>query len=194
MITVVSNRNLIEKSENLLNVLKKCCTSNVDRIIIREKDLDCDCIEKMVAELMPYAKSKNIDILVNGPYTLDDSFGSNGRHYSFDQFMNLKSKINYKVGVSVHSLKEIKLLNGYKIDYVLYGHVFETNCKKNKLPRGVESLLEIRNQSVHKVIPIGGINLNNYNQLSYNLRNDFALMSSIMEVKNPEDYIHKFRL
>lgn len=192
MITVVSNRKLIQESKGLLETLINSCTLNVDRIIIREKDLDVNTIKNLVEKLNPYAKEYNIDIFVNSPYELEEGLGASGRHYTFKQFMELKKKPNYKIGVSVHSVDEIRLLNEFNIEYVLLGHIFETDCKKNTSPRGTEFLVELRKESSNKVIPIGGINLNNYEELEYKSKNDFALMSSVMKCNNPKKYIGKF--
>ncbi|WP_412094378.1 thiamine phosphate synthase, partial [Bacillus atrophaeus] len=48
------------------------------------------------------------------------------------------------IGRSVHSLEEAVQAEREDADYVLFGHVFETECKQGLEGRGVQLLTEIK--------------------------------------------------
>lgn len=62
-------------------------------------------------------------------------------------------------GRSTHSEAEIRQAAGEGLDYVLFGHVFETASHQGEPPRGVESLAEaiLAAPKTISVIAIGGI-------------------------------------
>ncbi|MDK2599153.1 thiamine phosphate synthase [Bacillus stercoris] len=60
------------------------------------------------------------------------------------------------IGRSVHSLEEAVQAEKEDADYVLFGHVFETDCKKGLEGRGVSLLSDIKQRISIPVIAIGG--------------------------------------
>ena len=46
-----------------------------------------------------------------------------------------------QIGRSVHSLETAKQAERDGVDYVLYGHCFETNSKKGKAPNGINPIM-----------------------------------------------------
>jgi thiamine-phosphate pyrophosphorylase len=62
------------------------------------------------------------------------------------------------IGVTVHSMEELKALSHAKIDYIGVGPVFGTRSKEIGLPDlGLDGLAEIAHSSPWPVIGIGGI-------------------------------------
>ncbi|HSQ33465.1 MAG TPA: thiamine phosphate synthase, partial [Peptostreptococcaceae bacterium] len=78
-------------------------------------------------------------------------------------------------------------------DYILAGHIFTTDCKKDLAPRGLDFLQNIRkNISIH-LVAIGGINQYNIKDI-YNVgANGAAVMSLIMESNNIKNTINKLK-
>ena len=55
----------------------------------------------------------------------------------------------------------MKLAEKLDVEYVIAGHIFKTDCKKDVPPRGINFLKEICNNTDLPVYAIGGINLDN---------------------------------
>ena len=72
----------------------------------------------------------------------------------------MRKKYFREIGVSVHSLEELKEAMELGATYVAAGHIYATNCKKDVPPRGIEFLKTIVNNSKIPVYAIGGMDLN----------------------------------
>lgn len=63
--------------------------------------------------------------------------------------------------MSVHSLEEVKEAEVLGAAFVIFGHVFETDCKPGLPPRGLTALKEICAGVSIPVYAIGGVNEEN---------------------------------
>ncbi len=68
-----------------------------------------------------------------------------------------------EIGTSVHSQEQLKQAIELGADYVIAGHIFATDCKKGKAPRGLDFLQSICQETKIPVYGIGGINRENEN-------------------------------
>jgi thiazole tautomerase (transcriptional regulator TenI) len=90
-----------------------------------------------------------------------------------------------RIGRSVHSLEEALRCEEAGADYLLFGHIFETNSKAALTPRGVEQLAEICEQTTIPVIAIGGITPNTINLLTKARVHGVAVMSYVIASSDP---------
>ncbi|MCM3571109.1 thiazole tautomerase TenI [Neobacillus mesonae] len=88
-----------------------------------------------------------------------------------------------RIGCSVHSFEEAKQSEEDGADYVLYGHVFETNSKAGLAPRGVKELEEIKKRLVIPVYAIGGITADRVDDIHVD---GIAVMSGLFSAENPK--------
>ena len=65
---------------------------------------------------------------------------------------------------------------------LVFGHIFETDCKVGLTPRGLKQLEKICDIATIPVMAIGGINSNKYKLVLQNGAIDFAIMSSAMKL------------
>lgn len=194
MITIITNRKIVANGD-LISHLKKCSHSKIKRIIFREKDLPEIKVVNMINQIKLSKELKEIPILVNGPYDLLNTYGAEGRHYTYSQYLcylKLNEKKSFKIGVSVHSLEEVLFLNNCEIDYIMYGHIFETKCKEGVKARGLENLRKVVDLSKNPVIALGGIDEKNYRKIFNVPCIEIALMSSLMSNEDPTGYIDMF--
>lgn len=89
------------------------------------------------------------------------------------------------VGASVHSIDEAHRASVAGADWLLYGHVFQTDCKRGVPPRGLEELKDISEKVPTKLYAIGGIQPKDIKVLNDIGINGVAAMSSIFESKSP---------
>jgi thiazole tautomerase (transcriptional regulator TenI) len=89
------------------------------------------------------------------------------------------------IGRSVHSLETAKEAERDGVDYVLYGHCFETNSKKGKIPNGIHPIIEMKKELHIPVYAIGGITIDRINALRQVKADGIAVMSGIFSAENP---------
>lgn len=190
--------------------IKKIAKSNLNFLIIREKDLNDQELLELSLKVKEELKDTNIKIIVNSNIDIAKRIDADGIQLSFKDFVdnndklytenrinsiklvdNFKSignkyKVNKMIGVSIHSYDEG--LQAYKLgaDYVIYGHVFQTECKKNLTPRGIEEIKTLSSKINIPVIGLGGIDENNFKEVIDAGAKGIAIMSSLMRSQNPK--------
>lgn len=193
---LITNRHLCSE-ENYIKVIVDAAKSGVENIIIREKDLDDDCLGKVYLEVrksIDLNNIKNINLIINTNINVFENFNCDGIHLPFNRFLELLKdgySFNNKkiIGLSLHSLDEIVLLKkiienkDIDIDYITLSHIYKTKCKENLKPRGITLLKEARKLTSLKVVALGGILPSNVDEvLKY--CDDFAVMSTVMMSSN----------
>jgi thiamine-phosphate pyrophosphorylase len=176
MIYFVTNRKLIEE-DKYINHIKEV-SKYVDYVIFREKDLDEDSAYKLVLDIIKVMDKKKL--IINSFYNIANDIDCYGVHLPYKSFLENNSKVsnNIRIGVSIHSEEEVKVLNEFNnIDYLLYGHIFKSQCKEGLEPRGLEKLRVIKHISKLPVVPIGGINGDNFGRIKELGISDVGIMS-----------------
>lgn len=90
-----------------------------------------------------------------------------------------------RIGRSIHSLETAKKAERDGVDYVLYGHCFETNSKKGKAPNGIHPIIDMKKELHIPVYAIGGITIDRINALRQVNADGIAVMSGIFSAENP---------
>lgn len=89
------------------------------------------------------------------------------------------------IGCSVHSLEEAEEATKQGADYILFGHIFETDSKKGVPPRGIGALEAIKKGNDILVLAIGGIKHENVPEVLEAGADGIAVMSGILQAKDP---------
>lgn len=192
MLFLVTNRTLVPE-DSYITVIKEAIEGGVDGIILREKDLATEELLNVATPIKALIGDKNIMLSINGNLSVAKEINAPYFHTSFQDFMNSEIDFKGKIGVSIHSKEEAVLAKNKGANYLLAGHVFETDCKKGVVPRGVNWLKEIRNSVNIPVIAIGGINIDNVKEILEVGAAGIAVMSEIMASKNPKVKTMEFK-
>lgn len=192
MLFLISNRKLV-KDGSLTRVIKKCVNSDIDAIILREKDLPSDELFILAKEIKEIISDKKTLLIINNDIDVAKSTNADGYHIGFEKFINEKPLFNGLVGVSVHSLDEAIIAEQEGAGYLLASHIFETDCKKGLEPKGIKLIKDIKKKVKIPVIALGGINLDNINEVFEAGSNGVAVMSSIMKCNEPEVLTRKYK-
>lgn len=190
--------------------IKKINKTKLNYLVIREKDLNNKDLLELSLKVKEELKDTNIKIIVNSNIDIAKIIDADGIQLSFKDFVdksnelytenqinsvkvvdNLKRigdkyKIYKMIGVSIHSYDEG--VQAYKLgaDYVIYGHVFQTECKKDLMPRGIEEIKQLSTNISIPIIGLGGINENNFKEVIGAGAKGIAIMSSLMESPDPK--------
>ncbi|WP_164848691.1 thiamine phosphate synthase [Paenibacillus sp. DCT19] len=93
--------------------------------------------------------------------------GLAGVHWGQEDFSKSALSISdirkrIRIGVSVHSVAEAKAAEQRGVDYVFFGHIYDSNSKPDIQPRGLKQLAEVCTNVTIPVIAIGGIGLSTF--------------------------------
>ena len=198
-LNIISNRKLCE-NENLEKQIEKIFSAYERKIILknfeivaltlREKDLNKNEYLKLIEEIYPICQKYRINLILHQNYdlNLDEKYMVEGIHLSYDNFKSLNKNIReelikkYKrIGVSIHSLDEAKEIESLGATYVVAGHIFKTDCKKDLEPRGLKFIQELSSILTIPIFAIGGINKENSNLVLNSGAFGVCMMSSLME-------------
>ena len=198
-LNTITNRKLCE-NENLEKQIEKIFSAYKRKIILedfevvaltlREKDLYKNEYLKLVEKIYPICQKYRIDLILHQNYdlNLDEKYNIGGIHLSYDSFKSLNKNIREglikkykKIGVSIHSIDEAKEVEMLGATYIVAGHIFETDCKKDLEPRGLKFIQELSSTLTIPIFAIGGINEENSNLVLNSGAFGVCMMSSLMK-------------
>ena len=198
-LNIISNRKLCE-NENLEKQIEKIFSAYQRKIILenfeivaltlREKDLYKNEYLKLVEKIYPICQKYRIDLILHQNYdlVLEDKYNIEGIHLSYNTFKSLNKNIRKelikkykKIGVSIHSIDEAKEVEMLGATYLVAGHIFKTDCKKDLEPRGLEFIQELSSALIIPIFAIGGINQENSHLVINNGAFGVCMMSSLMK-------------
>lgn len=160
---------------------------DVDYIHIREKTKPATDLMRLVANLLsqgvPREKLVMNDRLDVALLHKIPNVHLPGHSFSIEQVKGFDSSL--RIGRSVHSLEEARLCEEAGADYLLFGHIFQTNSKATLTPRGVDQLAEICEVIQIPVIAIGGIIPETIKELKRTKVHGVAVMSYVMASHDP---------
>lgn len=192
MIYLISNRHLLKNTFE--SMLEDGFKGGVDRFILREKDLPFEDLLDLAKIARKLSNDYKRKLIINGNIGVAEEVGADGIQLSYSKFMD--EKINYEglIGVSCHSLEEAKNALEKGADYVFVSHVFQTNCKKDLPPKGIDFVREIlEDLGSEKIVPLGGINLDNQMELRKIGAKNIGVMSEIVGADDPFKVASEFK-
>ena len=197
-LNIISNRKLCE-NENLEKQIEKIFSAYQRKIILenfeivaltlREKDLYKNEYLKLVEKIYPICQKYRIDLILHQNYDLrlDNKYNIKGLHLSYNTFKSLNKNIRKelikkykKIGVSIHSIDEAKEVENLGATYIVAGHIFKTDCKKDLEPRGLKFIQELSVILTIPIFAIGGINQENSHLVINSGAFGVCMMSSLM--------------
>lgn len=198
-LNIISNRKLCE-NENLEKQIEKIFSAYQRKIILenfeivsltlREKDLNKNKYLKLVEKIYPICQKYRIDLILHQNYDLrlDNKYNIKGLHLSYNTFKSLNKNIREelikkykKIGVSIHSIDEAKEVENLGANYIVAGHIFKTDCKKDLEPRGLKFIQELSLILTIPIFAIGGINQENSHLVINSGAFGVCMMSSLMK-------------
>lgn len=198
-LNIISNRRLCANS-NLKKQVEKIFSDYEKKMILknfeitaltlREKDLDKNEYLNLVKKIYPICEKYRIDLILHQNYdlNLDEKYKIEGLHLSYEIFKSLNKNIReelikkYKrIGISIHSLDEAKEVESLGANYVIAGHIFETDCKKGLEPRGLKFVENLSSVLTIPIFAIGGIDEKNSQSVIDSGAFGLCMMSSLMK-------------
>jgi thiamine-phosphate diphosphorylase len=184
MLYLITNRNLT-CGKDFYSIIDEAIKGGISTIILREKDLSYEQLLIMAKKLKNIIGSRNVKLIINSNLQVAKEVEAYGFHLSFEKFIKMKLSFKGIIGVSVHSLEESIAAEKQGADYLLLGHIFETDCKKDLPPRGIELIKSIKKNVTIPIIALGGISPENILKVMESGADGAAVMSTIMKAADP---------
>lgn len=181
-IIAITDRKLCKT--DFLAQIKKLAGLPIRGIILREKDLTREEYKKMAAEILAVIKSERVldgpvliihthievwkEFLSGGysiglhlPFLLAAKKGSAWVRELTDFGVENTGGNGFMLGTSVHAPSEAKYAQELGFNYLLAGHVFETDCKMGIAGRGIDFIRQVCAETTVPVYAVGGISEEN---------------------------------
>lgn len=156
-LVIISNRHLC--TGLFLERFEWLTKQHPSRMILREKDLSEDAYTALAQECYSICRNNHVPFSVNSFWTVAERLSLSAVHVSIPilkETPNLSNKFQ-TVGVSVHSVEEAVFAQQNGATYLIAGHIFATDCKKDLPPRGLDFLKSVCQSVTIPVYAIGGI-------------------------------------
>lgn len=118
--------------------VRRALAWGVDFIQVREKDLPDRELYALVRKIVAMARGTGCRVLVNGRADIALAAGAGGVHLPSSGLgaadVRGWSPEGFLIGVSVHSLAEVRKASAAGADYILAGHLFSTPSKEGMGP------------------------------------------------------------
>ncbi|MGG7162655.1 thiamine phosphate synthase [Clostridium ihumii] len=189
MIYLITNRNLCE-GDKYLEIVKKSIEYGIDRIILREKDLDDKSLYSIGKKIKGYMDGSKCKLIVNSNFMVAKELNAYGTQLSYSTFkdsMEIIPKSIRTIGVSIHSIEEA--INAEKLgaSYLLCSNIYETECKMGLQGKGTEFIRNLKCEVNIPIVALGGINLDNVQDVWNAKADGVAVMSLIMKTKDKRE-------
>jgi len=158
---LISDRRL-RPIEELWGDLPRAARAGLTDLMIREKDLPGGPLLTLVREAIARARPEGIRVTVNDRVDVAIAAGADGVHLGVAGLPAADARTlgrgELRVGVSTHSLEELRAASEAVADYVTFGPVFPTASKAAYGPPvGVPALRRAVDETALPVLALGGI-------------------------------------
>ena len=161
---VITNRHLVQG--DFLKQLEKVTKLHPHALILREKDLTDDAYESLAKIVFDLCKREDITFFLHTKIEIARKIGCQNIHLSIPVLKGLSETEKKaltedfcEISISCHSMEDVEIAMAGGATQIILGTIFETECKKGVLGKGVEFVREICQKYPLPVYAIGGMNL-----------------------------------
>lgn len=161
---VITNRHLVQG--DFLKQLEKVTKLHLHALILREKDLTDDAYESLAKKVFDLCKREDITFFLHTKIEIARKIGCQNINLSIPVLKGLSETEKKaltedfcEISISCHSMEDVEIAMAGGATQIILGTIFETECKKGVLGKGVEFVREICQKCPLPVYAIGGMNM-----------------------------------
>lgn len=161
---VITNRHLVQG--DFLKQLEKVTKLHPHALILREKDLTDDAYESLAKKVFDLCKREDVTFFLHTKIEIARKIGCQNIHLSIPVLKGLSETEKKaltedfcEISISCHSMEDVEIAMAGGATQIILGTIFETECKKGVLGKGVEFVREICQKCPLPVYAIGGMDL-----------------------------------
>lgn len=186
---LVTDRSLT-LNRDLLFIIEEAILGGATVVQLREKECSSREFYDIALEVASLTKKYHVPLIINDRLDIALAVKAEGLHigqsdlpYSVAREIMGKEAI---IGLSVESVQDAIDAESLDVDYLGISPVFSTNTKNDTAkPLGLEGIKEIKRLSKHKLVAIGGINLQNTRDIINAGADGIAVVSAICSAESP---------
>lgn len=157
--------NFQQISREILDIISVAVAEGVSLIQIREKQLGGKLLFELAAEAAKITRESLTRLLVNDRADVADAAKADGVHLAANSVPISVVRASFGrdivIGVSTHSIDDLRLAAKQGANFAVFGPVFETPGKGE--PQSLEKLAEVcRELPAFPVLGLGGVDETNY--------------------------------
>jgi len=183
--------------KNLLTIAKEAIDAGIDILQMREKHKSKEELIELGKKMSALCKKKGVIFIVNDRADVAWEVGADGVHLGQEDMQkhpisDVRKVIGRKmIGLSTHSILQVKEANDMDIDYIAYGPIFATKTKDYHL--GTAGIEDAVNTAKKPLIFIGGIDEVNAKEIVSKGGKNIAAIRAIAQSKDIGAAISRFK-
>ena len=178
-------------SDDFLERIRRLAQAKPQAILLREKDLGEADYEVLAREVQERCAPWGVRLIVRRYVGVARRLGLRQVHLSMEELRQAEPGMltELQVGVSIHAVEEATEAQALGAAYLVAGHIYATDCKKELEPRGLDFLREVCQTVSIPVFAIGGVTAERVPELLACGAAGCCVMSGAMQCSTPEEYI-----
>ena len=181
------------RDENAANVAKELVQGGADLVQLRGKGRTVDELAVLAEKLLPICDEGGVPLIVNDHAEIARRVPVHGVHVGQDDeaVASVRAKVGraITVGKSTHSIEQAIAAEREGADYIGFGPLFATPTKPDYAAIGLDGIGEVHRRVTIAIFCIGGINVNNLQQVIDAGARRVVMVSAILRARNIVDYV-----
>lgn len=186
------------KDTSIFSVIEQCIMSGVTVLQYRAKEKTSREMLREAERLREITKKYDVPLIINDRIDLALAVDADGVHLGQDDltYETAKKYLGHRIiGISSSTYEQAKEAIENGADYIGHGPIFPTPTKKDAHPAcGMKSMADIRMEFPDaKIIAIGGISIENAEEVIKAGANGLAVVSAVLGSVDPPDAVKRFK-
>ena len=171
-------------NRDIEEVVSRSIDGGAEMIQYRDKESDDNLFLKTASKLQAICKVRNIPFIVNDRVEIAIKIYADGVHVGQEDIPLVEARRKLGpdkiIGVSATSIQQAMKAEEEGADYVGVGPIFDTRSKEIEKPIGLDIITAVKNRLKIPFFAIGGINLNNLDELIHAGGRRIAVISAVI--------------